>query len=188
MVQTPAKQLSLKTFLAQPETKPASEFINGTIYQKPMPQGQHSLLQGTLLGAINRVAQPSKIALALPELRCTFGERSIVPDIAVFTWNRLPTEPDGSIANTFDAPPDWTIEILSPGQSATLVTSKLLHCLEHGSQMGWLLDPGEQIVLSYLPNGLPICCNQNEALLPVPDFAKDFQLTLGTLFSWLKIR
>ena len=36
--------ISFEEFLALPETKPASEYINGNIYQKPMPQAQHSCL------------------------------------------------------------------------------------------------------------------------------------------------
>ena len=50
MVQTPVKPVTLETFLAMPATKPASEFINGKILQKPMPQGEHSVLQGELGG------------------------------------------------------------------------------------------------------------------------------------------
>ena len=37
--------LELEDFLQQPDTQPASEFINGQITQKPMPQGDHSQLQ-----------------------------------------------------------------------------------------------------------------------------------------------
>ncbi len=44
MVQTPIKPLTLETFLAMPDTKPASELIDGEISQKPMPQGEHSVL------------------------------------------------------------------------------------------------------------------------------------------------
>jgi hypothetical protein len=36
-IQSPL-QLSLAEFLQQPETKPASEYIDGKIYQKPMPK------------------------------------------------------------------------------------------------------------------------------------------------------
>jgi hypothetical protein len=43
MVQVPTKPLTLEDFLALPETKPASEFIDGKIIQKPMPQGKHSV-------------------------------------------------------------------------------------------------------------------------------------------------
>lgn len=79
-----------------------------------MPQGKHSQLQAELVTAINAVVKPQKVALACPELRCTFGKRSTVPDIAVFTWNRIPCEDNGEIANTFLLAPDWTIEIPSP--------------------------------------------------------------------------
>ncbi len=52
MVQTPTKPLTLDEFLKIPETKPASEFIEGKIIQKSMPQGKHStcLAYGTQMG------------------------------------------------------------------------------------------------------------------------------------------
>jgi Uma2 family endonuclease len=37
MVQTPIKSISIEEFLKLPETKPASEFVDGQISQKPMP-------------------------------------------------------------------------------------------------------------------------------------------------------
>lgn len=75
---------ALEEFLKLPETEPASEFLEGKIIQKPMPQGEHSVLQGELCKTINQVAKTRKIANAFPELRCTFGGASIVPDVAVF--------------------------------------------------------------------------------------------------------
>lgn len=75
---------TLEEFLKLPETEPASEFIDGEIIQKPMPQGEHSVLQGELCKTINQVAKTQKIAHAFPELYCTFGGASIVPDVAVF--------------------------------------------------------------------------------------------------------
>jgi Uma2 family endonuclease len=49
MVQIPVRSMTLAEFLAMPETKPASEYIDGQIIQKPMPQGQHSIIQRQLL-------------------------------------------------------------------------------------------------------------------------------------------
>jgi Uma2 family endonuclease len=43
-----------------------------------------------------------------------FGGRSIVTDVAMFTWDRIPLEESGDVANVFRTYPDWTIEILSP--------------------------------------------------------------------------
>jgi Uma2 family endonuclease len=133
MVQTPIKQrISLATFLALPETKPASEYADGEIIQKPMPQGKHSRIQVRLASHINGQIETPKIATALTELRCTFGECSTVPDVAVFTWTRIPRDETGDIANTFDGAPDWTVEILSPDQSPMKVTKNILHCLQQG--------------------------------------------------------
>ena len=101
MVQTPPKVLTLAEFLQLPETKPASEYLDGQIWQKPMPQGKQSVIQGELVAAINAVVKPSRVARAFPELRCTFGECSTVPDIAVFRWERIPREATGEVANTF---------------------------------------------------------------------------------------
>jgi Uma2 family endonuclease len=118
--------LSLTDFLAMPETKPASEFIDGKIVQKPFADGKHSLLQGALTSAISEQAEGKKIALALMELQCTFGGRSLVPDIAVIRWENLPRDEDGEIADKFERYPDWVIEILSPDQSAIAVMEKII--------------------------------------------------------------
>ena len=185
MVTTSSKLITLEEFLTLPETKPASEYIDGKIIQKPMPQGEHSTIQGELIIALNGILKPQKIARAFPELRCTFGERSIVPDITVFTCNRIPRQDNGRIANAFNIEPDWTIEILSPNQSYAKVTKNILHCLDNGTQLGWLIDPSEQLVLVYFPKKQPAFFEVATDILPVPDFAKSFQLTVGELFGWL---
>lgn len=187
MVQIPTQLLTLEEFLQLPETKPASEYIHGQIITKPMPQGKHSKLQGRLVSVINNLAESGNIALALPELRCTFSGRSIVPDIAVFTWNRIPLDEDGDIANAFTSYPDWTIEILSPDQSQTKVINNILHCLQAGCQMGWLLDPDEKSVIAYPAGQQPIFFQQAEEIIVTPGFMRDLRLSVGELFSWLKV-
>ncbi|MEG3938805.1 Uma2 family endonuclease [Microcoleus sp. S36b_A3] len=185
MVQTPTKNFTLEEFLQLPETEPASEYINGRIVQKPMPQGEHSALQTELSPAINSVVRSKKIARAFCELRCTFGGRSIVPDVSVFLWNRIPRKENGEVANVFAIAPDWTIEILSPDQSQTKVTKNILHCLRHGTQMGWLIDPSEQCVFVYLRDRPTAFYDEADVLLPVPEFAREFNLTVKGLFNWL---
>ena len=185
MITTPSKIITLEEFLELPETKPASEYINGKIFQKPMPKGKHSTIQTELSTAINNVLKPTKTARAFSELRCTFSGRSTVPDVAVFSWNKISRDDDGSIANAFKIAPDWTIEILSPEQSHTRVTRNILHCLANGTQLGWLIDPSEQSIFVYYPTRQPAFFETADNLLPVPDFANLFQLTLGELFGWL---
>jgi Uma2 family endonuclease len=186
VVQTSEKMLTLEEFLELPETKPASEYINGQIIQKPMPKGQHSALQGKLVSSINGVVEPQRVAFAFPELRCTFGGRSTVPDIAVFTWDRIPLNEQGKVSDVFNAAPDWTIEILSPGQSQNRVTRNIVHCLEHGCQLGWLLDSEDETVLVYPPGKPPLFFEDPTDVLPVPEFAKDLKITLEALFNYLR--
>ncbi len=136
MVQIPTQVITLDEFLKLPETKPASEYVDGQILQKPMPQGKHSVIQGEFVPAINQVVKPQRLARAFPELRCTFGDRSIVPDIAVFTWARIPRDEQGEVANTFAAAPDWAIEILSPDQKYLIVA---LITIGYGiSEIAWM--------------------------------------------------
>lgn len=195
MIQIPTQTLTLEEFLKLPETKPASEYINGQIIQKPMPQGKHSTIQGELIISINAVANAKKIAKTFPELRCTFGGRSIVPDVAVFSWNRIPVDENGDVANVFEAAPDWTIEILSPVrealtksiQSPTKVTGNILHCLRHNCKLGWLIDPEDKSVIVYPFGNQPEFFEKANDSLPVPEFLGELQLKVADLFNWLKL-
>jgi Uma2 family endonuclease len=186
MIQTKTKPLSLEDFLSLPETSPASEYINGEIIQKTMPQGKHSILQRELSVALTLAFRPERIAQAFPELRCTFGGRSLVPDIAIFRTERIPRDNDGKVANSFNLPPDWTIEILSPQQSQTKVIRNLLHCLDNGTEMGWLLDPEESLIFVYKADKSVQLFEDVNVVLPVPEFAKAVQLKVGEIFDWLK--
>ena len=152
MVAIQIKPLTLEQFLALPETKPASEYIaTGKIVQKPMPQGKHSLLRLELITFINSMLMEQNIAIAFPELRCTIGGRSIVSDVVVLEHRNIPKDDDGEIANVVTTAPDWVIEILSPDQSTTRVIRNILHCLDCGTQVGWLIDPAEKIILICQP-------------------------------------
>ncbi|MBE9116819.1 Uma2 family endonuclease [Lusitaniella coriacea LEGE 07157] len=177
--------LTLEEFLKLPETQPPSEFINGKVNQKSMPQGKHSRLQLKFCETVNQVTERAQVALAFPELRCTFGERSIIPDATVFTWDRIPFDSNEEVSNTFEIYPDWTVEILSPDQKATKVISNILHCLRFGTKLGWLIDPDERLILAFIPGQEPIELIERDRV-PVPEFLT-LELTVAQVFGWLKV-
>ncbi len=191
MVQIPVKLVTLEEFLALPETEPASEFIDGQIIQKPMPKGKHSAIQGEFSPAVNAVLRKNKIARAFPELRCVFGDRAIIPDISVFVWDRIARDSDGTVANEFYAAPDWMIEILSPDQNQTKLVKKILHGFQHGTQMGWIINPDELSIFVYTPATTEkfltdfYDVDAPDDQIDVPEFAKSLILTAGQIFSWL---
>ncbi|MEL6604702.1 MAG: Uma2 family endonuclease [Cyanobacteria bacterium J06614_10] len=185
MVQAPVEKLSLEAFLAMPETKPASEYIDGEVVQKPKPKPKHSRLQSKLSMSINEVLELREAAFAFTELKCTFGGRSIVPDISVVVWERLLLNEEGELADEFEACPDWVIEILSPGQGYTRVWNKVLHAMDHGAQMGWLIDSRERSILTCAAGEHPQLFMEADQRLAVPAFAEAIKLTQGEVFGWL---
>jgi Uma2 family endonuclease len=183
MTATTSPTMTLEAFLKLPETKPASEYIEGEIIQKPMPKGRHSSLQSELCSHINQATKVPKIAYAFPELRCTFGGRSIVPDIAVFQWQHIPFSVEGQILDDFNLPPNWTIEILSPEQKPNKVIGNILHCLRYGCCLGWFIDPEDGSVLAFLPGRQPELMQGGDHL-PVLE-AISLELTVDQVFGWL---
>lgn len=176
--------VTLEDFLQQAnlEESPAWEYQDGAVIQKPMPKFRHSLLQQRLLRALE---DPQAQYLALPELRCTFGGRSIVPDVVMIRCDRVVLNDRGEPEDQFNQAPDWAIEILSPDQSSNRVLDNLLHCLHHGSQLGWLVDPDDySIVVLTPPHAIQICRGE-QILAVLPDLS--LKITAQTVFQWLKL-
>ncbi|HEY9703113.1 MAG TPA: Uma2 family endonuclease, partial [Allocoleopsis sp.] len=152
-------------------------------------KGKHSTLQFELASAINQQTKPQKLAYSLPELRCTFANRSIVPDIAVIRWQNLPIDPDGEISDQFNRYPDWIIEIMSPEQSVTLVMEKIIFCLKQGTELGWLIDPSAKSVTVFHQNQLPkvhLVNEGNNEPLAVISGLENWHISAGDIFNWLK--
>jgi hypothetical protein len=66
---------------------------------------------------LNAYAEPRRLALALPETRTTFAGASLVPDLAVYRWERIPRTAEGMLADDSFVPP----EIASPGQARSVL-------------------------------------------------------------------
>ncbi|NET32118.1 MAG: Uma2 family endonuclease [Cyanothece sp. SIO1E1] len=176
---------TLEAFLKLPETKPANEYIEGEIIQKPMPKTRHSRLQGKLISVVNEVTEAKQIAYAFPELRCTFGNRSVVPDVTVLKWQHIEFDANGEPVDNVLIAPDWTIEILSPNQSANRVTGNILHCLKHGCQLGWLIDPEDRSILVLQPQQQPELCYGKNNLTILNGV--ELNLTVEHVFNWLRM-
>ena len=132
------------------------------------------------------VAEAEHIAYAFPELRCTFGDRSIVPDIAVFRWENIILDEQGEPFDNVLAAPDWVIEILSLDQSPNRVTGHILHCLKHGCRLGWLIDPGDRSVVIFQPQQqLELFCQEDRLLVLE---GVELALTAKQLFRWLNMK
>lgn len=171
------QRLGVQEFLQLPhiEESPAWELLEGIPYQKPMPTLYHSRLQKRLVATIDSAGSPYE---AFPELRCVLSRNSVVPDITVIHQNRIPGKNE-----PIQGAPDWVIEILSPNQSTTKVIAKIQSCLQAGTQLGWLIDAEEKVVMVFWRDR-PLELLMGDVILPIlPDLK--LTLTVEQLFNWL---
>ncbi len=158
------------------EESPAWELLNGQVLQKPMPTFFHSLLQKSLVRAIDNTNSSYE---AFPELRCILSKSSVVPDITIIHQSRIPC---GN--KPIQGAPDWLIEILSPDQSITKLITKIQACLAEGSKLGWLIDSQEEVIMIFLPDQPLRLVSGDDPLIFLDEMS--LQLTPNQIFGCLK--
>ncbi|MDR9403561.1 MAG: Uma2 family endonuclease [Halothece sp. Uz-M2-17] len=180
-IQSPS-HLSLQDFLKYPEIQPAREYIAGKLYQKPRLKGKQERVLNRLLDQINQTGKRQKTAVGFTDLRCTFENYSIVPDISVFNWNNLPVDKNGHLVRDRAFIPNWIIEFSSPEDNSTRIMNNILLCLKKGSQMGWLVDVHEQKVMTF-PKGEQPDLKEKDDSLPIPAGLRTLSLSVSDLFN-----
>jgi Uma2 family endonuclease len=178
------RRMTLDEFLVLPEVWPALEYDGRTVTQKVAPQGKHVFLQSEIVERVNAVTRPGKVALALGELRATYGGLSRVPDVSVYLWHRLPRSPDGQIADRFTEPPDIAVEIVSPGQSMTDLIDKCVWYVRNGVRIALAVDTYRATVLRIRRDAAPDVL-RGEDRIDLDEVLPGFELTVSELFSSL---
>jgi Uma2 family endonuclease len=142
-------KLTLDEFLSQEETKPYREYACGEVYEKPMPNRSHSVIQRLLLVALTNFLEGRFLGEVFPELRCIFGpvgsERAYVPDLCFIRQARL------AFDGFFYGVPDIAIEIVSPDHHLSRLLSKIQSYLLNGVELVWLIDPETQSISVHAP-------------------------------------
>jgi Uma2 family endonuclease len=141
-------KLTLDEFLKLPETKPASELVDGEVVQKTMPTYAHAIIERLLSLAVSLFLREHPIGDGGPEFRCIFGpagqERAFVPDFVFVTAERL----QGLRGDQpFRGAPDLAVEILSPDDRWIEVMEKVRFYLENGVRLVWVINPEARTVM-----------------------------------------
>ncbi len=184
---TVQRGLTLDEFLALPEEKPALEYFDGVVTQKPPHGPRHSRLQSKLAEYVNQYAEPRELAIAFPELRTTYAGASPVPDVAVYSWSRLQLDASGELLEDCLAPPDIAIEVASPGQSLSGLVRKCRWYVEHGASIALLVEPRRRIVRDFRPGQPPRMLSGADDL-NLGDVIPGLALRVEDLFAVLRIR
>lgn len=180
--------LTLAEFLRQPEVKPAHEYLDGVVTTKMPPKGPHSRLQ-LLAGMLFEMAagDPPEF-LAFTELRTNWTEHaSLVPDVSVYLVDRIPTTPDGDVAEDFWVPPDVALEIASPGQSMNELNDRASTLLRFGVRAVIVVEPRQRRVRIARPGQQIISC-QGDDVVTVEDILPGVSFAVSDLFAALQVR
>ncbi len=135
--------MQLAPELGIPDVKPAIESLRGRWVQKVSPQSRHSVVQLRLGASLS--AWAGHRGQVGTEWRCYFlpaGERwsSLVPDVAYFSFERLPRD----LGEAREKPaigPDIAVEIVSPDDRRSILDEKVDLYFRGGTKLVIVVDP-----------------------------------------------
>jgi Uma2 family endonuclease len=135
----PAAAVSVEEYLAT-SYKPACDYLDGVLRQKPLPTRKHGVLQARFMQLIN-VGFPNFEAASEVTVRLRPG-KYFVPDVIVQQFGRIqdpyPTEPV-----------HLCIEILSPDDRMSEVLGKSEEYHAWGVPTVWIADPENERAWEY---------------------------------------
>ena len=160
-----------------------AEIIDGELHTSPRPSPRHadasSGLGGALRGPFDRGRGGPGGWRILDEPELHLGHDVLVPDLAGWRRERLPTLPDEAY---FSLAPDWVCEVLSPSTVALDRTRKLTVYAREQVPYAWLVDPmAFTIEVLHLDAGrwvILTTCAGNDAVSLPPFDALPLDLTL----------
>lgn len=124
-----------------------AEIVDGVLETHPRPRPRHgaaALRLGAKLGGPYDFGDDGPggwIFIAEPELH--LGSNVVVPDLAGWRRERLPSEPSAAYIETS---PDWVCEILSPSTVQLDRGAKRRLYADAGVKHLWLLDPQARLL------------------------------------------
>lgn len=145
----PARPATYQDVLDAPAHMVA-ELIHGALHLHPRPALRHarasSSLGGELYGPFDRGRGGPGGWLILDKPELHLGADVLVPDVAGWRRERMPTLPDLA---WIEIAPDWVCEVLSPSTRRLDLTDKRDIYGRAGVRYLWLVDPEAQTLESF---------------------------------------
>ena len=126
------------------------EIIYGQLHTHPRPAPKHALAASSVGGELFSPFQRSNNGTGgwwiLDEPELHLGEHVLVPDLAGWRKQRMPSLPETA---WFEVVPDWVCEVLSPSTARTDRVEKMPVYARQGVAFCWLIDPVLQTLEVY---------------------------------------
>jgi Uma2 family endonuclease len=168
-------------WLADPEAK---ELVDGEIVTMTPAFFRHGMIASRFDRALRDFAERTGAGEVVTAeagfITRRNPDRVRAPDVAFVTAARLATH--GTDDRFFEGAPDLAIEVLSPGDRAPEVQSKIGEYLGAGARLVWVADPESATVTVYRLAGPPSVLGERD-VLEGDDLLPGFRLELARLFA-----
>lgn len=145
---SPVKRRASYDDLLQVPPHRVGEIVDGDLHVSPRPASRHALassgLGSKLWGSFHRGGPGGWWILFEPELH--FGDNVLVPDLAGWRRERMPTFPD---TPAFSLAPDWVCEIVSPSTERLDRAKKMPVYARENVTYLWLVNPTARTLETY---------------------------------------
>ena len=182
--ETDSRRATYQDVLDAPPYKVA-EVVDGTLYIFDRPAAPHTLAASRLGRYIGTPFDDGRGGLGgwwiLKEPQIHLGEDIVVPDIAGWRRERMPTLPDAAY---FTLAPDWVCEVLSPSTRKLDLGGKSAVYARAGVKYIWFVDPiARSLEANVLRDGkwVEIATLHNDATVSLPPF-EAISFNLGDLW------
>jgi len=125
------------------------ELFEGELVQMTPAGGRHGKCCGLIARALIAYATEHGAEHVATNDTGVFTERDpdtvLGPDLAYWSRERLPEMPEGLV----EVAPDLAVEVVSPSDTQIHLHRKVLHYLDHGVRLVWVVDPKTRTVTEY---------------------------------------
>ncbi len=135
--------------MGEPADGSRLELLQGELIQMTPAGARHGACCATVSSALHRYVKERSAGHVVSNDTGIFTEKDpdtvLAPDLAYWSRQRLAELPEGFV----EVPPDLAVEVVSPGDSQSYVHRKVLHYLDHGVALVWVVDPKTRTVTEY---------------------------------------
>ncbi len=150
------KLMTAEEFWKLPERETKLELVRGRINEIMPPGGLHGIIAARLVGALQVWSMTGNRGVVGTESGFTLAlgpDTTRAPDVFFIKAERV-TKAGGIPEAFWKIPPDLTVAVVSPSESAEDIHAKVRDYLLAGTPLVWVVYPRTREVVEHTPDGL----------------------------------
>jgi Uma2 family endonuclease len=152
-------------FARIPDDHHRYELVEGRVVRMSPPGARHAVLATRIAALLFRFVESRRLGTVMTAggFRLATNPDTVrEPDVAVVRRERIPAA--GLPEGYWPGPPDLAVEISSPHDRSSDVTSKAHEYLRYGVRLVWVADPRTRSVTVFAPAARPFTAGEGDVL------------------------